>query len=140
MVNRVVLVGRITRDPELRSTNSGKKVTSVTIAIDNLSKKPDGTKSTSFIPVTVWNNSAEVLCRYTRKGSLIGVDGRLTQRSFKRNDGTNASVVEVIADSITLLEPKGTSTQVDNSGYEPDDQSIIADLETPDIADNDLPF
>ena len=140
MVNRVVLVGRITRDPELRSTNSGKKVTSVTIAIDNLSKNPDGTKSTSFIPVTVWNNSAAVLCRYTRKGSLIGVDGRLTQRSFKRNDGTNASVVEVIADSITLLEPKGTSTQVDNSGYEPDEQSISADLETPDIADNDLPF
>lgn len=141
MINRVVIVGRITRDPELRSTPSGKKVTSVTIAIDNVSKNADGSKSTSFIPVTAWNGSAEIICRYCRKGSLLGIEGRLLQRSYKRNDGTNASVVEVIADNVTLLESKSSSSSNENSGFEPDrEKDIIADLESGDLADDDLPF
>ena len=141
MINRVVIVGRITKDPELRSTTSGKKVTSVTVAVDNLTKNADGSKSTSFIPVTAWNNSAEFLTKYAKKGSLVGVEGRITQRSYKRNDGTNVSVVEVIADNITLLESKGARENNVNNGFEPDQESdVVADLESTDLADDDLPF
>lgn len=141
MINRVVIVGRITKDPELRSTTSGKKVTSVTVAVDNLTKNADGSKSTSFIPVTAWNNSAEFLTKYSKKGSLVGVEGRITQGSYKRNDGTNASVVEVIADNITLLESKGARENNANNGFEPDQESdVVADLESTDLADDDLPF
>ena len=141
MINRVVIVGRITKDPELRSTTSGKKVTSVTVAVDNLTKNADGSKSTSFIPVTAWNNSAEFLTKYAKKGSLVGVEGRITQRSYKRNDGTNVSVVEVIADNITLLESKGARENNANNGFEPDQESdVVADLESTDLADDDLPF
>ena len=141
MINRVVIVGRVTKDPELRSTTSGKKVTSVTVAVDNLTKNADGSKSTSFIPVTAWNNSAEFLTKYAKKGSLVGVEGRITQRSYKRNDGTNASVVEVIADNITLLESKGARENNANNRFEPDQESdVVADLESTDLADDDLPF
>ena len=141
MINRVVIVGRTTKDPELRSTTSGKKVTSVTVAVDNLTKNADGSKSTSFIPVTAWNNSAEFLTKYAKKGSLVGVEGRITQRSYKRNDGTNASVVEVIADNITLLGSKGARENNANNGFEPDQESdVVADLESTDLADDDLPF
>lgn len=141
MINRVVIVGRITKDPELRSTTNGTKVTSVTVAVDNLTKNADGSKSTSFIPVTAWNKSAEILTKYARKGSLVGIDGRITQRSYKRNDGTNASVVEVVADNVTLLESKNARENNSNSGFEPDQQTdVVADLETTDLADDDLPF
>jgi single-strand DNA-binding protein len=141
MINKVVLVGRLTRDPELRATSSGKSVTSVTVALDNQTKNPDGTKSTSFIPVTAWGNSADILCKYTRKGSLVGVEGRLNQRSYKRNDGTNAQVIEVIADRIALLESKGASSSnvETNNGYE-EDVVDSSDLETADLAEEDLPF
>ena len=140
MINRVVIVGRITKDPELRSTTSGKKVTSVTVAVDNLTKNADGSKSTSFIPVTAWNNSAEFLTKYAKKGSLVGVEGRITQRSYKRNDG-NGTNISVIADNITLLESKGARENNANNGFEPDQESdVVADLESTDLADDDLPF
>ena len=150
MINRVVIVGRITRDSELKSTMSGKNVTSVTVAVDNTySKNLDGSRSTSFIPVTVWNQSAEFLCRYARKGSLVGVEGRLQQWSYKRNDGTNANVVEVIADNVQLLEPKGNGNSVNREIHDSPAPSIINDgnaddsvndLATADLADEDLPF
>lgn len=142
MINRVVLVGRLTRDPELRSTSTGRKVTSVTVAVDSLSKDADGNKTTSFIPVTVWNSTAEVLSKYAHKGSLVGVEGRLSQRSYKRNDGTNTSVIEVIADRVALLEPKNSRENYSNaSSYEPDQETdVVADLESADLADDDLPF
>lgn len=155
MLNRVVIVGRITRDPELKSTTSGKNVTSITVAVDNqYMKNPDGTRSTSFIPVTVWNASADFICKYGRKGSLVGVDGRLQQRTYKRNDGTNASVIEVIADSIQLLESKsqsGNQTHDNNmfndgtannamSFNDGNADDVVKDLRSEDLADDDLPF
>lgn len=145
MINRVVLVGRLTRDPELRKTNNGTSVTTVTVAVDNQTRDAEGNKTTSFIPVTVWNQSANYLCDYSKKGTLVGVDGRLTQRSYKRNDGTNAQVVEVVADRVTILSPKGESNAngttyandfESDKPYEADQNLESAD----DLADDDLPF
>ena len=92
MINRVVLVGRLTRDPELRRTTNGTSVASFTIAIDNRTKGPNGEKTTSFIPCTVWNQAAENVSRFTRKGSLVGIEGRLNQRSYESKDNRKVSV------------------------------------------------
>ena len=139
MVNRVVIVGRLTRDPELRKTNSDKAVASFTVAVDNRNKGADGQKTASFIPVTVWNDQATNVCKYVRKGSLVGVDGRLLQRSYEKKDGTKANVLEVVADSVQFLEPKGASKEApakeDIAQPQPD-----AKMDGVDIVDDDLPF
>ncbi len=142
MINRVVLVGRLTRDPELKKTNSGNSVCSFTIAVDNRMKNPDGTKSASFIPAVAFSQSADSMSKFTRKGSLVGVEGRLSQRSYQRQDGTKASVLEVVCDSVQFLEPKaamavengdviGDSLPVENEGK---------NLDSLDLPDDDLPF
>ena len=105
MINRVVLVGRLTRDPELRRTSSGIAVASFTIAVDNRVKS-GAERSASFIPCTVWNQAADNMARFTRKGSLVGVEGRLNQRTYDAKDGRKVNVLEVICDSVQFLEPK----------------------------------
>ncbi|MFA5686925.1 MAG: single-stranded DNA-binding protein [Bacilli bacterium] len=138
MINRVVLVGRLTRDPELRRTASELAVASFTLAVDNRSKGPDGQRTASFIPCTVWGAAADNTAKYTRKGSLVGVEGRLNQRTYDRKDGTKAQVIEVICDSVQFLEPKGT---VDlEPTPETDVQEESQNLDAIDIVDDDLPF
>lgn len=144
MINRIVLVGRLTRDPELRKTNSGNAVCSFTVAVDNRQKNPDGTKGTTFVPCVVFNASADNTGKFTRKGSLVGVEGRLNQRSFTRNDGTKATVFEVICDSVQFLEPKGASNNnasIDNDEFDDAPVSVENDnLDSIDLPDDDLPF
>lgn len=140
MINRIILVGRLTRDPEMRKTASGLVVTTFTIAVDNRSRS-GGEKSASFIPVVCWNQLAENVAKYTRKGSLVGVDGRLTQRTYERREGGRAQVFEVIADTVQFLEPKGsdnTSVDTNNDYSQPEDDS--RNLDSIDIVGNDLPF
>lgn len=144
MINRVVLVGRLVRDPELRKTNSGSPVCSFTVAVDNRSKNPDGTRGTSFIPCVAFQQSADNMSKFTRKGSLVGVEGRLNQRSYTRQDGTKANVIEVLADSVQFLEPKSAtqanaSEEVANNASEPviDESKNLDSIELP---DDDLPF
>jgi len=140
MVNRVVLVGRLVRDPELRKTNSDKSVASFTVAVDNRMKAADGQKSASFIPVTVWNEQANNVCKYCRKGSLVGVDGRLQQRNYEKKDGGKASVLEVIADSVQFLEPKGSKEVAPEPKEDISQESVDSKMESVDIVDDDLPF
>ena len=92
MLNRIVLTGRLTRDPELRRTTSDMGVASFTIAVDDNVKGPNGEKTTTFIGVTVWDKQADTVAKFLRKGALVGVDGRIRQRTFERRDGTKASV------------------------------------------------
>ena len=106
MINRVVLVGRLTRDPELRRTQNGTAVTSFTLAIDNRFKDENGDKTTSFIPCVVWNQQAENCVRFVKKGSLVGIEGRLNQRTYLNKEGNNVQVIEVICDSVQYLDPK----------------------------------
>lgn len=140
MLNRIVLVGRLTRDPELRRTNSDTSVASFTLAVDDRMKDANGQKTTTFIGVTVWNQQADNVAKFCRKGSLVGVDGRIRQRTFEKRDGTKASVIEVIADSVTFLEPK--SKEIPNEEI-PNDEAVQNDdknLDSIDVADDDLPF
>ena len=139
MINRVVLVGRLTRDPELR----GNSVAVFTVAIDNLGKE----KSTSFIPCVVLNEQrADTVCKYARKGLLVGVDGRLNQRSFNRQDGSKGSVLEVICDSVQFLEKRDVPVENEEMDIPPfDDVNPASENDNNsadkfEIADDDLPF
>ena len=146
MINRVVLVGRLTRDPELRRTTNGTSVASFTIAIDNRTKGPNGEKTTSFIPCTVWNQAAENVSRFTRKGSLVGIEGRLNQRSYESKDNIKFSVIEVICDSVQFLERKdenATSEPVQEYGYQEKEKEVEPETNNVagiDLVEDDLPF
>ena len=142
MINRIVLVGRLTRDPELRKSTSGASIAVFTVAVDN----PDKEKSTSFIPCVSLNDQrSEAVSKFARKGMLVGVEGRLNQRSFVRQDGSKGSVLEVICDSVQFLERRETS--VENEEMEipefndiPAAQDDNKNLDSIEITDDDLPF
>ena len=142
MINSVVLVGRLTRAPELKRTNSGTSVCSFTIAVDNPVRNADGTRTASFIPCTVFQAAADNMSKFLRKGALVGIVGRLNQRSFVRQDGTKGSVLEVICDSVQFLEPKkknGEETVSFESDITPEVKND-KNLDTLDLPDDDLPF
>lgn len=143
-INRVVLVGRMTRDPELRRTASDLAVVSFTLAVDDRPRK-DGTQNTSFIPCTVWGNAAENVQKFCHKGSLVGVDGRLNQRTYQAKDGTKRSVIEVIAESVQFLESKkDAASRSAGAAPAPASSSSQNKAESPvegiDTSDDDLPF
>lgn len=142
MLNRVVIVGRLVRDPELRKTASDRSVVAFTVALDNRTTN-NGEKSTSYIPCTAWNSTAESIAKFMKKGSLVGVDGHLNQRSYTANDGRKVSVVEVIADSVQFLEKKNDSS-VNSSTTSNNDYNRQMSEDEPvegiDASDDDLPF
>ena len=105
MINRVVLVGRMTRDPELRRTNTGSAVTSFTLALNRNYNSADGVQA-DYIPCVVWNKTAENVEKYCSKGSLVGVEGRLRSRSYDNAQGQKVYVVEVVCDSVQFLETR----------------------------------
>ena len=142
MINRIVLMGRLVRDPELRKVANGNSVATFTLAVDNRQKGPDGNWTTSFIPCTAWNNLAEFVSKYFRKGNIAAVDGRLIQRKYDRKDGTKASVFEVYCDTISFGDGKQVTpgeTAVSDEITQPslDDSK---NLDAIDIPDDDLPF
>lgn len=142
MINRVIIAGRLTRDPELRNTQTGTPVVTFTVAVDNRTKNPDGTRSASFIPVVVFAQAAETVSKFARKGMLVGVDGRLNQRSYDRKDGTKATVIEVIADSVQFLEPKAANGEDVETPVFDDTarESESSNVDTLELPDDDLPF
>lgn len=134
MVNRVVLVGRLVRDPESRRTSSNQSVTSFTIAVDNRSKE----KSTSFLQVVCWGSTADFVAQYMKKGNLVGVDGRLQQRNYENQSGQKVNVVEIVADSVQSLESRQSESPA-QAGYQPDTNPTAEPVGV-DISDDDLPF
>lgn len=105
MINRVVLVGRMTRDPELRRTQNGSAVTSFTLAI-NRPKRNDEEQQADYISCVTWNKVAENVEKYCSKGSLVGVEGRLRSRSYDNAQDQRVYVTEVVCDSVQFLETK----------------------------------
>ena len=142
MVNRVVLVGRLVKDPELRKTNSDISFATFTLAVDNRVRDADGTRGTIFIDCRVFRDQADSLVKNTRKGSKVAVDGSLNQRNFERRDGTKGKVIEIVVDSVTFLDPNPNREQ--NTVEEPkfDDIQVPPsnNLDSIDLPDDDLPF
>ncbi len=131
MLNRIVIIGRLTRDPELRSTASGIPVATFTLAVDRNYKTAAGEKETDFIPVVVWRQLAETCGRYLSKGKLAAVDGRLQMRNYQAQDGTRRVAAEVVAENVRFLSPKDSGS---GSGYNPDMSEVeMAPLD-------DMPF
>jgi single-strand DNA-binding protein len=104
MVNRVVLVGRLTRDPELRTTTTGKSVCDFSLAVSKRFKPQDGSPDADFFRIVAWGAQAEYAANYLTKGRMVGVDGRLQSRKYTANDGSNREVVEVVAESVQGLD------------------------------------
>lgn len=157
MLNRVILIGRLTKDPELRYTPSGVAVTQFTLAVDRPFQNQSGEREADFIPIVVWRQQAEHCANYLRKGRLTAVEGRIQVRNYDNNEGKRVYVTEVIADNVRFLErpnrdgeegarePQGNPYQgasrsggarSGGSSYDPfqDDGKPV------DISDDDLPF
>lgn len=114
MINRVVLVGRLTRDPEFRQGTTGTPICSFTVAVDRLRKTP-GQPDADFIPVVCFGRTAENVNTYLRKGALVGVDGRIQTRSYDNQQGQRVYRTEVIADTVQFLESR--SARAAQVGY-----------------------
>lgn len=110
MLNHVVVMGRLTRDPELRRTQSGAAVTSFSIAVERDFKGQDGEKVTDFFDVTAWRNTAEFVSRYFSKGRMVVVDGRLQSRKWEDRDGNRRTSIEIVADSCYFGDSKKESS------------------------------
>ena len=108
MVNIGVIMGRLTADPELRTTLSGTKTTSFTVAVDRRFTQ-DGERQADFIDVVAWRHDAEFICKYFRKGAMIAIQGNLQSRTYKDKNGYSHKVVELIVDAVSFCGDKGTS-------------------------------
>lgn len=109
MINRVVLVGRLTRDPELRYTANGAAVASFTVAVNRQFTNAQGEREADFINCVIWRKAAENFSNFTHKGSLVGVDGRVQTRSYENQQGNRVYVTEVVVENFSLLESKSES-------------------------------
>jgi single-strand DNA-binding protein len=128
MLNRVILIGRLTRDPELRYTPSGVAVTGFTLAVERPFQS-NGEKVADFIPIVTWRQLAETCANYLKKGRLTAVEGRIQIRSYENNEGRRIYVTEVMADSVRFLDSKDDKKE-----------PIVDNGEPFDISDDDLPF
>ena len=115
MLNRVVLVGRLTKDPEYRVTTSGVSVATFTLAVNRTFTNAQGERQADFINCVVFRKQAENVNNFLHKGSLAGVDGRLQSRSYDNQEGRKVYVTEVVCDSVQFLEPKNTNQSRTNS-------------------------
>lgn len=104
MLNKVVLIGRLTKDPELRYTPAGIPITRFTLAVDRNYKNQNGERETDFIPVTVWRGTAETCAKYLAKGRLVAVVGRIQTGSYEAEDGTRRYTTDVVADEVKFLK------------------------------------
>ncbi|AWX97005.1 Single-stranded DNA-binding protein 1 [Streptococcus suis] len=132
MINNVVLVGRMTRDAELRYTPSNQAVATFTLAVNRNFKNQDGEREADFVNCVIWRQQAENLANWAKKGALIGVTGRIQTRSYDNQQGQRVYVTEVVAESFQLLESRGqqSNSQDGSSG----------NSSPMDIQDEDLPF
>ena len=114
MINRVVLVGRITRDPETQQTNTGIPYVRFTLAVNRPFKDQNGERPADFINCIAWRSQAEFISKYVRKGNQLAIEGRLQVNSYVDASGNNRQAVEVLIDSVNNLEPASK-----NDGYQP---------------------
>ncbi|MDX1769921.1 MAG: single-stranded DNA-binding protein [Planococcaceae bacterium] len=147
MINRVVLVGRLTKDPELRYTPSGVAVARFTLAVNRTFSNASGEKETDFIQCQVWRKPAENAANFLKKGSLAGIEGRIQTGSYDGQDGKRVYTTEVVCDSVQFLEPRNSSNN-ETSNQSNTQQNYTRVDEDPfysgsgpiEVNDDDLPF
>jgi len=125
MINRIVLLGRATKDPETRSTSTGKTVSTFTLACERDFRNASGDKETDFIPIVCWAKTSEIVEKYVNKGNMIAIDGRLQIRTYEDKKGKKRTIAEVVADRVQLL------------GSKTERESVVQDEMTP---LDELPF
>ena len=135
MINRTVLVGRLTKDPEYRVTPAGVQVANFTLAVNRTFKNAKGEQEADFLNCVVFRKPAENVNNYLKKGSLAGVEGRLQSRSYENNEGKRVYVTEVVCDSVQFLEPKGS-----NQGTPKQQANSPFSNSAPNVDENTLPF
>jgi single-strand DNA-binding protein len=121
-MNRVILMGRLTADPELRQTPQGTAVTSFTIAVDRRIKTENGQQA-DFITCVAWRKTAEFICRYFQKGRMIAIEGQIQSRSWDTQDGKRQYATEVIVDNVSFTGEKPQTENTDGFTYLPDDDT-----------------
>lgn len=145
MLNNVSLVGRLTKDVELRYTQSNVAVATFTLAVNRTFKNENGERETDFINCVMWRQQAENLANWAKKGALIGITGRIQTRSYDNQQGQRVYVTEVVAEQFQLLESRNSQGQQNNQGraqtqQQAPDFSRSATTNPLDISDDDLPF
>ncbi|MFX3656393.1 single-stranded DNA-binding protein [Streptococcus suis] len=136
MINNVVLIGRLTRDVELRYTPNNVAVGAFTLAVNRNFKNTAGDREADFINCVIWNKQAENLANWTKKGHLIGITGRIQTRSYENQQGQRVYVTEVVAESFQVLEKRDNAANYSSM----DEQMPPNFAGQPDITDDDLPF
>ena len=108
-MNRAILIGRLTKDPELRTTSSGRNVCQFAVAVNRTFTNANGEREADFINCVVWDKQAENLCKYQKKGNQIAVEGRIQTRNYDDTTGRKVYVTEIIANNISFLDAKGST-------------------------------
>ena len=154
-MNRAILIGRLTKDPELRTTSSGRNVCQFAVAVYRTFTNANGEREADFINCVVWDKQAENLCKYQKKGNQIAVEGRIQTRNYDDTTGRKVYVTEIIANNISFLDAKGSTGGSDyfNNLPEPPAQDEVSSQtvsvekdpfeafgDSIEISDNDLPF
>lgn len=146
MINNVTLTGRITKDLEKKETGKGTSVVNFSLAVDRRRKNANGDREADFVSIQVWGLTADLLCKYCGKGSLIGIEGRIQTRNYENNQGQRVYVTEVVAENITFLDSKKNNQSQQGSyqqsnGYQNDNYQQPFDGAMPfDNGADDVPF
>ncbi|CCC86335.1 single-stranded DNA-binding protein [Paenibacillus polymyxa] len=146
MLNRVILIGRLTKDPELRYTPSGIAVAQFTLAVDRPFANQGGEKEADFIPIVTWRQLAENCANYLRKGRMTAIEGKIQVRNYENNEGKRVYVTEIVADNVRFLESSKREGRNENISSNRNSQSnrnydpFPDDGKPIDISDDDLPF
>jgi single-strand DNA-binding protein len=134
MINSIVLIGRLTKDPELRRTTNDIPVATFTLAVNRPFSNPNGEKEVDFIQCVVWRKQAENVEQYVFKGSLVGVEGRIQTRNYENAEGKTVYITEVVANSVTFLDSKKEETVEDKK------EKYNKSQQPEPVNEDDLPF
>lgn len=153
-MNKAILIGRLTKDPELRTTPTGRNVCQFSVAVNRTYTNANGDREADFINCVVWDKQAENLVKYQKKGNQVAVEGRIQTRNYDDKDGKKVYVTEILASNISFLDAKGASSEgnFNNLPEPPKEENIEMETvsvekdpfeafgDSIEISDNDLPF
>ncbi len=149
-MNKAIIIGRLVRDPEMRTTSSGINSTTFTVAVSRNYTNPNGERDTDFLNCVAWRKQAENIAKYCNKGSQVAVEGRIQTRSYDAQDGTKRYVTEIIADNVTFLGTRGGNISSTDTDFTNNNSNIATTDITEDpfkdfgdevaLSDDDLPF